>query len=323
MVRGRALLVAALALAPTRALASQPTPAPAQAQFDYGLAEMEAGRYPNGCPALAESYRLLTRTPASSSTLAECENKWGRTASALTHYEAYLDLFSHMADEEKARQRGREKIAAAQRDRMRRDVPTLVIRLPATGSEGVRVTRDGVAVGVPSLGVALPVDPGEHVVVARTLDGAVHEGRLWSGAHASFTVDLTPAPPVTSGPVPTSVPSPGRPTSGPSTWVWVAGGVGAAGLALGAVAGAVVLGDRSTIDAQCRPNLTCSPSGLGAASQSRTFGVLSDVGFGVAGAGALAAAALLLAAPSHEHQAMQPVVTVAPTAAVVGVRAAW
>src|SRR5690242_13425871 len=75
-----------------------------QAQFDYGLAEMEAGRYATGCPALAESYRLDPH-PGVLFTLAECENRAGKLASALTHYDAYRDLYAHMSEAEKGRQR--------------------------------------------------------------------------------------------------------------------------------------------------------------------------------------------------------------------------
>ncbi len=117
--------IALVALAPA-ATAQGST---AQTQFDYGLAEMEAGRYSSGCPALAESYRIDPH-PGVLFTLSECENKWGRIASAFTHYEAYLDLFAHMSDEQKAHQRGRDRIAASQRDALRAMVPQLAIALP-------------------------------------------------------------------------------------------------------------------------------------------------------------------------------------------------
>ena len=279
---------------------------PAQAQFDYGLAEMEAGRYASGCPALAESYRVDPH-PGVLFTLAECENKWGKIASALTHYEAYLDVFSHMAEDEKVRQRGRDKIATAQRERLRRDVPTLTIVLPASAGAAV-VTRDGAAIGVPSLGVPLPVDPGEHVVVAKTPDGVPHEGRvsLSPGEHASFVVDLSARP---AAPVPAPVAPAVEATTGPSPWVWVAGGIGAAG------ARARRAWRRGPSSSGTSPRSTPSASrtspaprpGLGAAeARSRTFGALSDVGFGVAGAGAVAALALLLASPSASATGMQP-----------------
>jgi hypothetical protein len=97
----------AAALAGARAAQAQPTPAEADVQFEWGLSEMKAGRFHNGCPAIAESYRLDPK-PGALFTLAECEARWGRSASALTHYEAYLDLFAHMSAEKQDKQRGRE-----------------------------------------------------------------------------------------------------------------------------------------------------------------------------------------------------------------------
>jgi hypothetical protein len=321
-----AVAMAATVVAPGVARAQAGT---AQAQFDFGLAEMEAGRYASGCPALAESYRLDPR-PGVLFTLAECENKWGRSASALTHYEAYVDVFARMRDDEKAHQRGRDKVALAQRDGLRRVVPELAIALPPSAPGGTTVMRDGVPLGAPSLGVPLPVDPGEHLVVARTPDGVLHEARLTvgPGEHRALVVDLSavPAPPRLAPPSSLSpvVVTPPAPAASPArTWAWVAGGIGLAGLAAGALGGAVVLGDKSTIGAQCSPDRTCSPSGLTAAGQARTFGLVSDTGFAVAGAGLTASLVLVLLSPSVSVRAVQPAASLEPHGAFVGLRGPW
>ena len=292
----------------------------AQTQFDYGLVEMQAGRYASGCPALAESYRIDPH-PGVLFTLAECENKWGRTASAFTHYEAYLDLFAHMSEEQKMHQRGRDRVAAAQRDALRPLLPQLAISLPASAPVGTTVTRDGDTVGAPSLGVALPVDPGEHVIVAKTPDGVRHETRvtLERGQRRNVVVDLSapPPPPPTATPTTTTTPTT---TSNLRTWAWIAGGIGLAGIAVGSIAGAVVMGDASTIHSQCQPDLSCSPSGLNAASQSRVFGVISDVGFAVGGAGLVTSLVLfLLPGPKP----VVPVASAQPHGGFVGLRATW
>ena len=297
----------------------------AQAQFDFGLGEMEGGRYASGCPALAESYRLDPR-PGVLFTLAECENKWGKIASALTHYEAYIDVFARMRDDEKAHQRGRDKVALAQRDGLRGQVPELSIALPPSAPPGTTVSRDGLPLGGPSLGVAVTVDPGEHVVVARTPDGASHETRVTvaRAEHRTLVVDLTapPRPPPStrsSSPTPATAPPPAS-SSSTRTWALVAGGVGLAGLAVGAIGGAMVLGDKSTIDASCNPDRTCNPAGLSAASRASTLGVMSDVGFAVGGVGLATSVLLYLVSPSR---VVQPVAAAEPHGAFVGLRAAW
>ena len=319
------LLIAAAMVVPGVARAEGGT---AQAQFDFGLAEMEGGRYASGCPALAESYRLDPR-PGVLFTLAECENKWGKTASALTHYEAYVDLFARMRDDEKAHQRGRDKVALAQRDGLRAVVPQLAIALPSSAPGATTVSCDGVPLGAPSLGVLLPIDPGEHVIVARTPDGASHEAHITvaRGEQRTFLVDVStlpaplpaPAPPPSPIVVPAPPPAPG-PASGTRTWAWIAGGIGVVGLAAGAIGGAIVLADKSTIDSSCRPDKTCNPTGLTAAIQARSFGLMSDAGFAVGGLGLAAAVALVLFSPSR---VVQPTATASPHGGFVGLRAAW
>jgi hypothetical protein len=299
----------------------------AQAQFDFGLGEMEGGRYASGCPALAESYRLDPR-PGVLFTLAECENRWGKIASALTHYEAYIDVFARMRDDEKAHQRGRDRVALAQRDGLRGQVPELAIGLPPSAPAGTTVSRDGLPLGAPSLGVAFTVDPGEHVVVARTPDGASHETRVTvaRAEHRTLVVDLTTPPPPHSparspslAPTPSPTPTP-PPTSSTRTWALVTGGIGLAGLAVGAIGGAIVLNDKSTIDASCNPDRTCSPAGLSAASHASTFGLMSDVGFAVGGVGLATSIVLYLVSPSR---AVQPIASAGPHGGFVGLRAAW
>ena len=317
-----AVSLAGLAVAPSLARAQASTP---QAQFDYGLAEMEAGRFATGCPALAESYRLDPR-PGVLFTLAECENKWGKLASALTHYDAYLDLFERMRDEEKAHQRGRDRVATAQRDRLRGEVPQLAIALPPSAPPGTTVTRDGSPLGAPSLGASAPVDPGEHVVVARTPDGVAHEGHvtLARGEHRRLVVDLTapaPVPPPAPLPALARAPAP-TPSPGPAlrSAAWLSGAVGIAGIAVGAVAGAVVLGDKSTIGSACNPDHTCSRSGLDAASHARAFGLVSDVGFAAGGAALVASGILFLAS---SPRAVHPLASVDPRGGFVGVHVTW
>ena len=92
------------------------TPSPARAQdvataealFNKGMSEMNAGRYPTACPAIEESYRLDPR-PGTLFTLAECAAKAGRVATAVSRYEDYLQLFARLAPKDQAKQMGREK----------------------------------------------------------------------------------------------------------------------------------------------------------------------------------------------------------------------
>jgi hypothetical protein len=92
----------------TRARADGADPA---ALFDRGLSDMQAHRYATGCPALAESYRLDPHA-GGLFTLAECENQWGKIASAIADYDTFLDLLAHLPAADRAKQQDRAKIAA-------------------------------------------------------------------------------------------------------------------------------------------------------------------------------------------------------------------
>ncbi len=336
-MRALACTTALVAAAAVTAGAARAEGGAAQTQFDYGLAEMQAGRYATGCPALAESYRLDPH-PGVLFTLAECENRWGKLASALTHYGAYLDVFEHMSPEQKALQRGRDKVSLSERERLRREVPVLTVSLPRGAPVGTAVTRDGVRLAGPSLGVALPVDPGEHVVVAVTPDGAAHEARvaLAAGERRAVELDLERPPERPSergserpaAAAPAQPATTGTPPSGPSprAWAWVSGAVGLSALAVGAVAGGIAMGDKATVDAHCRPDDSCDPVGLDAARHARVVGLVSDVAFGVGAAGLATAVVLWLVSPTSAaapRSSLRFAAELREHGAIVGLGAAW
>jgi hypothetical protein len=61
---------------------------------------------------------------------------------------------------------------------------------------------------------------------------------------------------------------------------WVVGGVGVAGLAVGAVTGIMAMGDASTVKSNCGANGACQgQSGVDAASSGKTASTLSTIGF--------------------------------------------
>jgi hypothetical protein len=91
------------------------------------------------------------------------------------------------------------------------------------------------------------------------------------------------AAPVAAAP---SSPPDGHASTAPSSGVslrtvgWVVGGVGVAGLALGAVTGVVAMGDASTFKGNCTSNGACqSQTGIGAANEGKTMSLLSTIGF--------------------------------------------
>ncbi|MDF2696857.1 MAG: hypothetical protein K0S65_5240, partial [Labilithrix sp.] len=133
-------------------------PVAAEAAFVEGRALMSAKRYAEACPKLEASHTL---EPAVGTVLnlAECFAKIGRTASAWIRYREAAAMALEKNQHE------REEIA---RSRARELEPKLCrLTIVATNREGLVVTRDGQTVAPAALGIAVPVDPGPHVVEAR------------------------------------------------------------------------------------------------------------------------------------------------------------
>ncbi|MGK3992033.1 hypothetical protein [Sorangium sp. So ce1024] len=339
--------------------------APARAQdvaaaeelFNRGLADMEAGRYETGCKALAESEQLDAQ-PGTLFTLAMCEARWGRIATAVTHLGNYLAWVDRMAPALRARQGERPNAARAERDRLSPRVPRLALALPPGAPAGTVVKRDGNTLGAAALGVALPVDPGEHRVSTQTPGGPVWEQRITiaEGETKTLTLEIKEAPPIdapatTPVPAPTppapapqpppppppAPPEPAPPPAGRRTAMYVAGGVGAAGVVVGGLMGALVLGKKSIVDQHCGSAIgasdekACDATGIDAANSGNTMALVSTIGFGVGLAGLGAAAVLYLTEPETAGPATGAaprwvsagVLQIGPTGAVLGARGSF
>jgi hypothetical protein len=87
---------------------------------------------------------------------------------------------------------------------------------------------------------------------------------------------------------------------------WILGGVGVAGLGVGAIAGGLALGKKGVTDDECNSvTRACSQQGKDAASAGRTFALVSTVGWiaGVLGVGA-GAYFILTSGPHGEKTAI-------------------
>jgi hypothetical protein len=276
----------------------------AEALFKKALQELDAGHLDAACPMLAESFRIDSR-PGTLFTLAECEAQADKLASAIAHYSDYLQLFSRMPPDQRLRQQGRDAIATEQIAKLAPLVPQLVLVLPANAPEGTIVRRGSVVLQRPSWGIALPVDPGEHVITTQAPGGAVRAMKLTIARGETRRVELEVAPAPGPAPAGTTEPrtqqtsirsrtdEPRRPRESSSrrTWAYVLGGIGLEGLAVGAVTGVMVLDKKKVIDRECTGNV-CTQDGKSAADSAHTLGTVSTVTFGL-GLAAIAGAAVL------------------------------
>ncbi|WP_437830720.1 hypothetical protein [Sorangium sp. So ce1153] len=311
--------------------------ATAEALFQRGLVDMQAGRYDTGCKAIAESQRIDPR-PGTLFTLAFCESKSGRVATAIARFGDYLSLVDALPPAQRAQQRERPKAARQERERLAPLVPELSLLLPPGAPAGTVVRRDGQVLGEAALGIGLPVDPGEHVLSTHVPGGFIREQRIVieQGEKRQVTLEVqaapeagaspaSPAPAVPRGPVvaprtaaPT-LPAPSLPLGADAppavrrTAVYVSGGVGMAGLVLGGVMGALTFGKKAVVEKHCGSGIGfydaagCDATGLDAANSGQTMGLLSTIGMGVGLAGLGTAAVLYWTEPKPANTATNAV----------------
>jgi len=280
---------------------------PAQALFDAGVADMESGRFEKACPAIEASQRLDPR-PGTLFTLAECEAQRGRVATAMRYYAEYLALYRTFTQQRKLEQKARASASEAQMKSLDLLAPrlTLVVAEPA-GTE-VIVKRDGEVVADLSLGVALAVDPGEHIVTIEAPGGPPREYRVSLSPGESKTLRLrshvdAPAPAVTA--VASAVPSSSARAVAAieatrRTMVigaLASGAVGIAGLAVGVVTGVLAIEEQSSVRRHC-PKDVCDDSGFASLARLDTLTIMNTTGFVAGGLGIGVSVVLLVAAPS-------------------------
>jgi hypothetical protein len=289
---------------------------------------MQAGDYEDGCPALEESYRIEPLAGVLFTT-AECHARWGKTATAVARYQDYVNAFARMPTSQRVKQQRREEIARKQIAALQPKVPKLTLRLPDSVPAGTAVKREGITLGKPSLGVPIPVDPGEHVVTTEVPGGPLHQQRISIAAGEKKTVELEIVlPAVESADTPSSAavatvhtPAADRPTSSSRrTIAYVVGGIGVAGVVAGSVTGALVFSKKSTVEDNCQ-DTACNLEGKEAADSAKVLGLVSTVGFGVGIAGLATGALLLLTEPNTEkvgRRTIVPVVAAGGRSAHVG-----
>ncbi|HEX9620689.1 MAG TPA: hypothetical protein VF989_11175 [Polyangiaceae bacterium] len=191
------LLVLSTALTPRVVTAQQESLA--EELFRTARAEMKGGAYAEACPKLAESQRL-DPSQGTLLNLALCLEQLGRVATAWTKFRELLDVAN--LDEQRAR------IARDHAEALEPSLPRLRITVDAPKGTVVVVRLDGAELGPASLGVFLPVDPGEHRVEAWDSERSIHAEvvRVALGERAERRLSFAPN---------TGVPGPSAPAAQP------------------------------------------------------------------------------------------------------------
>lgn len=256
----RAIVLALLPIGAGRALAQDP--AAAEALFRDGKKAMQTGDLAAACPKLAESYRLDPATGALMA-LALCYERQGRLASAWT---AYADVVTRAKAEKNGK---RERAAKAKVAELEKKLAYLVVTAADPSIPGLTITRAGVAIGASSLGVRLPIDPGEHSIEASAPGRVPHRATITVGAKGDHPLEI-PALEIVPPPPPPPAPPPPVVTIAleePSffTPLRIAGvaaaGVGAVGIALGIGFSVRALDLKGRSNEDCDAESFCGPQG--------------------------------------------------------------
>ena len=267
--------------------------AAADALFRAARDDFDRGAYVQACLKFAESHRL-DPAPGTLLNLSLCYEKIGKVASA---WEGYRQVAEKLRDE-------RVGFATARSSALEQRLPWLTLRLPAGAPKGTRVFRDGGELLEPSLGIALPVDPGKHeiVVKAEGYEDATSVLELGEGARRDVVVRVgAKASAPASARSSAALPPRARPEATESpvrTLAWVLGAVGVAGVGTSLFTGARAMSDKSVVRDHC-VDKRCDAEGLDAASSGRTMATVSTVA-GAVGVTGLAVGTYLLLSGNRE-----------------------
>lgn len=273
----------------------------AQALFDAGRQLMKEGNYAAACAKFAESQRI---EPADGTlmNLAACHVKQGKTATAWSEFNDALTGAMRAGDE------ARIKEAKRQVDTLEPELSRLRI-VAAHGEAGLEIRLDDTLLGSATLGLAIPVDPGEHRVTVRAPGYAAWQTRVSVAPRArkELAVPALHRLPRRIGET-HSVPRVAKPqvhdsavdrSSSAPLAAYVIGGVGVVGLGVGTYFGLKAGSKKRDSEDECH-NGACTPDGAALLRDADSAAWVSNVGFGVGVAGIGIATYLFVSTPSEE-----------------------
>jgi hypothetical protein len=262
--------------------------------YRSAVADFKAGSYAAACPKFGEARRLRPDSSPALQGLAQCYEKLGKTASAWGKYrELVVDL--------KARGETERSEAAAQRaDELAKILSTVTIAPGSPDTPGLIIRLDGEDVPRVMFGNKMNADPGAHTLEATAPAHEVWRTTISIGDRNDARVVQVPA--LVAVPVARDVVAPSTPP--PSGWgtrriagVSV-GGVGVAGVIVGAVTGALVGKKVADSKASCTADFSsCRQPGYDLQHQARTLANVSDATFAIGGAAVITGVVLVATAP--------------------------
>jgi len=293
--------------APVLVQASESNKAAAEALFNEGRVLMQADRFDEAIAKLKASQDL---DPALGTLLniAECYERLGRTASAWAQYREIVSL---------ARQAGmkdREEFAEQKAKALEPRISKLAINLkPGTGdASGMKITRDGVVVSAAELAVAIPVDPGKHIIEVTapgkepwSLTIEIGEGSSVKQVEIPALADSTSPGTAAAGGSGAAAAEEKSDGSGQRIAGLVVGGVGVVGIGLGAFFGIQASSNWSDAKKECTAYpYGCTTKGVSLQEDASSQATISTVAFIVGGVALAGGAVLYFTAGSSKQESV-------------------
>ncbi len=236
----------------------------AEALFRDARQLADAAKWTPACAKFGESQRLDPKL-GTLLFLATCHEKEGKLATAWIEFNEARSLASRVGQSE------REKIAKERSLALEPRLAHLVVTADEPAS-GMQVLLDGKALQSAALGSRLPLDPGDHVIVANAPERDSYEQKFTAakeGETLSVAIPrlkekvVAPAPIATPALVkPVDVDEPSDNGGSQRTIGFVVAGIGVVALAGGTYFGVRALGTKSDADRQCDANAFCTQKGL-------------------------------------------------------------
>lgn len=302
--------------APPARAADASEKAAAEALFDEGVDLLKQGKLESACAKL-ESSQKIDPGVGTLLYLADCYEKRNLTASAWA-------TFREAASTAEARGDDRAGIASERAERLTPRLSKLSIVMEVgqdTSIAGLEILRDGSNVPKALWGTSIPVDPGEHVILARAPgyeSEEVHVIVEGESAVATLTVPRLRKMAVTTEPeaaVPTSKSEAADPGKTQRLLGIGLGTAGIVGLGVGAVFGGLAIAkNNETLDPNgdyaCTATGCPTQGGIDATNTALTFATVADVGLIAGGVLLAAGVTLYLTAPrARETVRLSPLVS--------------
>ena len=331
-------------VAPSLAQASSEDSAAARALFAEAQKKMAKEDYPAAFDLLASALKL-DKKKGILFNYAICAQRLNKLTTAWNAYQEAVAL-------SKGAYEPRVADAVRQIAAIEPKLSKLKIDLPdAAKGPGLVVSRDGTNLPSGIFGIAVPLDAGEHTLVASMPGRKDWTKKITLSAPGVVTVTVPVLDPLqVDAPKPAAVapiatlPAKETPAAAPVPF-WskqrIAGvavaGVGVVGLAVGAAFGGLAIADKSSAGAHCTPAGSgggasyCDKTGLAKWSDEKTMGNVSTAGI-VVGAVALAAGITIFATapkgPKDDKKAtaglhVSPTFAAGPATAAIGLEGAW